>query len=92
MTDPLHKVPDAVEPVASASTMAAGAAKSGAAKSGIAWLGVILGKSNYDWADIAAFAAAVYTLLLIAGWLWDRIVTPFLPRKQRRPNGRPPTR
>lgn len=87
MTDPLHKVPDAVEPVASASTMAAGAAKSG-----IAWFGVILGKSNYDWADIAAFAAAVYTLLLIAGWLWDRIVTPFLPRKQRRPNGRPPAR
>lgn len=88
MSDPVNKLPDVAEPAANVSTVAAGVTKSG-----IAWLGVILGKSTYDWADIAAFAAAIYTGLLIIGWLWDRLLVPvvapyFPPARKRRSNGR----
>lgn len=43
-----------------------------------------------SWTDVAAFLAAVYSLLLIAEWLWKKLGRPFcelhgwLKRKQRR--------
>lgn len=30
-----------------------------------------------SWADVAAFLAAVYSLLLIGEWLWKRLGRPF---------------
>jgi hypothetical protein len=30
-----------------------------------------------SWADFAAFAASVYSMLLVAEWLWKRLLRPF---------------
>lgn len=53
---------------------------SNVAKSGLAWLGVLLGKADFQWSDVAAFVAAIYTILLIVAWLWDRVIHPILVR------------
>lgn len=37
--------------------------------------------SAISWSDMAAILAAVYTLLLIAEWLWKRLLRPFCERK-----------
>lgn len=42
-----------------------------AAKAGIAWVGVYVGKLGiHTWSDVAAIMAAVYSGLLIVGWVW----------------------
>lgn len=47
-----------------------------------------------SWADVAAFLAAIYSLLLIGEWLWKKLGRPFcemhgwLKRKQRRVSDR----
>ena len=33
-----------------------------------------------SWADVAAFLAAIYSLLLIGEWLWKKIGRPFCER------------
>ncbi len=50
-------------------------AAAGAAKAGIAWGGVLFAKAGvHTWSDVAAVLAAVYTALLIVGWLWRAFV------------------
>jgi hypothetical protein len=45
------------------------------AKAGIAWFGVAFAKAGITtWSDVAAVLAAVYSALLIAGWLWRAFV------------------
>lgn len=42
-----------------------------AAKAGVVWVGVAVGKLGiHTWSDVAAIMAAVYSGLLIVGWLW----------------------
>lgn len=47
------------------------AASASAAKAGAVWLGVAIGKLGiHTWSDVAAIMAAVYSGLLIVGWVW----------------------
>jgi len=48
--------------------------KAGMTKAGIAWAGVWLAKLGITtWSDVAAFLAALYSLILICEWLWKRL-------------------
>ena len=48
-----------------------------AAKIGTAWAAVGI----TSWAEAASALAALYTLLLIAEWLWKRLGRPFCERR-----------
>lgn len=59
-------------------------AASSAAKAGVAWVGVMFGKAGIStWSDLAAVLAALYSALLIAGWVWDRLVRRRARRKAK---------
>lgn len=36
------------------------------------------GIAGYTWSEIAAFLAAIYTLILIGEWVWKRLLKPWL--------------
>lgn len=67
-----------------------------AAKLGTAWAGVGA-VATWDWGQIAEMLAALYTVLLIADWLWRRVARPtaesrgWLQRKRRRASDRDET-
>lgn len=48
-----------------------------------------------SWADVAAFLAAIYSMILIGEWCWKKILRPFaerrgwVQRKARRADDRP---
>ena len=45
--------------------------KTSAVHAGVAWGGVAFAKAGiHTWSDVAAVLTAVYTALLIVGWLW----------------------
>lgn len=61
---------------------ASGDAAPTAFKLGTAWLAVALSKAGIEsWSDAAAAVAFIYTLCLLAEWLWKRCVRPFAVRR-----------
>ena len=48
---------------------------------GVKLVSVWAAVSFTSWADVAAFLAAVYSLLLIGEWLWKKIGRPFCERR-----------